>query len=384
MFDRMRDAARQAKVEQKVRATLASAGLAEGATISIRLVDGAVKATILLAEPSALDGPAGPTPEALAALEAQLAAVDGIDDVTLVTTSHNGAHNAAPTTPHAPPPERPPEPPRAPAASGHDNPLALPGARKKTPPPGARPPRQRPGDAKRVIAVASGKGGVGKSTVAAHLAMALAATGAKVGLLDLDIYGPSLPVLFDLDGIRPPVEDGQVLPLEAAGIQLMSIGFLVTEDQSLAWRGPMVMGAAKQLLGDVRWKPLDWLIIDTPPGTGDTHLTLMQRTRIDGAVIVSTPSPLAVADVRRGAALFEKMEVPLLGLVENMAALADGTRLFGDGLSDSVLETLGLKVLLELPIDPKLVTLPGREGKPHPAFGALADQMDALISAKAG
>lgn len=232
--------------------------------------------------------------------------------------------------------------------------------------------------------MASGKGGVGKSTVAAQLALALSRRGDTVGLLDLDIHGPSLPVMFDLEGLRPEVVDGQIMPLSAAGLQLMSIGFLVSEEQALAWRGPMVMGAARQLLDEVRWPALDWLVIDTPPGTGDTHLTLLQRTRIDGAIIVTTPSVLALADVRRGAALFRRMEVPILGLVENMALLPDGGPLFGPPLDDAQLQQLDLQSLARLALDPLLGQPIGREAPDvgHPAFDALADTLWREFSAQ--
>ena len=228
-----------------------------------------------------------------------------------------------------------------------------------------------------MIAIASGKGGVGKSTVTAHLALALAAQGQRVGILDLDIYGPSVPTLFGQEGARLQTADGQILPLQAAGLSLVSIGFLVDPEKSVAWRGPMVMGAAKQLLTEVAWPPLDYLLIDTPPGTGDAHLTLLQRTVLDGAVIVTTPSPLALADVRRGASLFKKMGVPILGLIENMSALPDGTQLFGPLLTDDQLGALDLTRLAAIPADPGLATPIGAAApkEPHPGFAPLADHL---------
>ncbi len=376
MLNRLKDAARHAKIEQKLKQRLAAANVADGASITLRKVADQLRATVLLAENPTIGG------ASVKALEADLATIDGLDGVTLVTTAHNPNGSGARSAP-------PPEPATdARIRRGHDNPLAIPGAKPESnthpgaaPTLKARPQKQRPGNAGKIIAVASGKGGVGKSTVSAKLALALAAQGARVGLLDLDIYGPSLPVLFDLEGVRPKVADGMVHPLETAGISLMSIGFLVGEEQALAWRGPMVMGAAKQLLYEVRWPELDWIIIDTPPGTGDAHLTLLQRTRIDGAVLVSTPSPLAIADVKRGAALFKKMDVPLLGLVENMATLPDGSRPFGNGLDEAALTSLALNRLVSLPLDPGLAAAPGRAtSAPAEAFLTLADKVKSALT----
>ena len=172
---------------------------------------------------------------------------------------------------------------------------------------------------KNIVAVASGKGGVGKSTTAANLALALAAEGAKVGILDADIYGPSQPMMMGLSG-RPDSHDGQTMePLENYGVQVMSIGFLVDADQAMIWRGPMATQALEQLLRQTNWKDLDYLIVDMPPGTGDIQLTLSQRVPLTGAVIVSTPQDIALLDARKGVAMFEKVGVPILGIVENMA-----------------------------------------------------------------
>ncbi len=171
-----------------------------------------------------------------------------------------------------------------------------------------------------LIAVASGKGGVGKSTVAVNLSIALAQEGASVGLLDADIYGPSQPRMLGLTGQRPQTHDGKTLePLEAHGVKAMSIGFLVDDRQPMAWRGPMVTSALSQLLGDTNWGDLDYLLIDMPPGTGDIQLTLAQRVPVSGAVIVTTPQDIALADARKGLEMFEKVNVPILGVVENMS-----------------------------------------------------------------
>jgi ATP-binding protein involved in chromosome partitioning len=178
---------------------------------------------------------------------------------------------------------------------------------------------------KNIIAVFSGKGGVGKSTVAANLALALSQGGATVGLMDADIYGPSVPIMFGVRGERPLMEDvngkGMILPLERFGIKLMSIGLLVDEKNAVVWRGPMASSAVKQFVSDVKWGALDYLVIDMPPGTGDIHLTLLQTVPVTGAVIVTTPQDVALADAKKGIAMFgqAQLNVPLIGLVENMS-----------------------------------------------------------------
>jgi len=178
---------------------------------------------------------------------------------------------------------------------------------------------------KNIIAVVSGKGGVGKSTVAANLALALAQHNAKIGLMDADIYGPSVPIMFGVRGERPMMRDvngkGMIIPLERFGIKLMSIGLLVDEKSAVVWRGPMASSAIKQFVTDVDWGELDYLVIDMPPGTGDIHLTLMQTVPVTGAVIVTTPQPVALADAKKGIAMFAQaqLNIPIIGLVENMA-----------------------------------------------------------------
>jgi ATP-binding protein involved in chromosome partitioning len=205
-----------------------------------------------------------------------------------------------------------------------------------------------------IIAVASGKGGVGKSTTAANLALSLRARGLRVGLLDADVYGPSVPTLFALDA-RPEVEGKRMKPLQAHGLKIMSIGFLVEAGTAMIWRGPMVMSALSQMLGEVAWGELDVLVVDMPPGTGDAQLTMAQRVKLAGAVIVSTPQDLALADARRGVAMFRKVDVPILGIVENMSYYCCpncGHRadLFGHGGARAEAQAMGAPFLGEIPL----------------------------------
>ncbi|TPN89656.1 Mrp/NBP35 family ATP-binding protein [Mesorhizobium sp. CU2] len=207
-----------------------------------------------------------------------------------------------------------------------------------------------------IIAVASGKGGVGKSTTAVNLALGLAANGLKVGVLDADIYGPSMPRLLDIHG-RPQTVDGKILkPMQNYGLNVMSMGFLVDEETPMIWRGPMVMSALTQMLREVEWGPLDVLVVDMPPGTGDAQLTMAQQVPLAGAVIVSTPQDLALIDARKGLNMFKKVDVPLLGIVENMSyflAPDTGKRydIFGHGGARREAERLGVTFLGEVPLE---------------------------------
>ena len=209
-----------------------------------------------------------------------------------------------------------------------------------------------------VIAVASGKGGVGKSTVAVNLALALSQLGLKVGLLDADIYGPSVPRLLGIN--QKPVSDGKKLqPIEKFGLKAMSIGFLVGEDAPLVWRGPMVQSALTQMMNDVAWAPLDVLVLDMPPGTGDAQLTIAQRVPLKGAVIVSTPQDIALIDARKGLQMFRKTEVPVLGIVENMSAFVcphcgEASHIFGHGGARATAEELDAPFLGEIPLVPAI------------------------------
>ena len=213
------------------------------------------------------------------------------------------------------------------------------------------------GEIRNIVAVASGKGGVGKSTVAANLALAWAAQGARVGMLDADIYGPSQPLMLGLEGQRPSAPDGNRLqPLESYGVAAMSIGFLVDAEQPMVWRGPMVTQALTQLLSDTNWGALDYLVVDMPPGTGDIQLTLAQRVPVAGAVIVTTPQDIALADARKGLKMFEKVSVPVLGIVENMSVhicsnCGHAEHIFGAGGGARMAEQYGVKLLGELPLD---------------------------------
>jgi ATP-binding protein involved in chromosome partitioning len=213
------------------------------------------------------------------------------------------------------------------------------------------------GDIRNVVAVASGKGGVGKSTVAVNLALAWAAQGARVGILDADIYGPSQPLMLGLIGQRPTSPDGKHLrPLVSHGVSAMSIGFLVDAEQPMVWRGPMVTQALTQLLGETHWGALDYLVVDMPPGTGDIQLTLAQRVPVAGAVIVTTPQDIALADARKGLKMFEKVAVPVLGIVENMSVHVCSNcghveHIFGAGGGERMAREYGVRLLGELPLD---------------------------------
>ena len=217
---------------------------------------------------------------------------------------------------------------------------------------------------KQVIAVASGKGGVGKSTVAANLAMALRMTGHTVGLMDADIYGPSVPIMFGLGTVNPQTT---IFPLEKFGIRLMSMGFLVPPEQAVIWRGPKVAQAVQSFLGQIDWGELDYLVIDLPPGTGDAQLTLSQSAPLTGAVIVTTPGEVSLIDARKGVKMFGEVRVPILGIVENMSYFVDATGtktpIFGVGGGQKLADENNVPFLGELPIDPRVAEC-GDGGEP--------------------
>jgi ATP-binding protein involved in chromosome partitioning len=208
---------------------------------------------------------------------------------------------------------------------------------------------------KNIIAIASGKGGVGKSTVTANIALALAAQGARVGILDADIYGPSQPLLLGLSG-KPQIVDNKMQPMNAYGLQVMSIGFLVDEKAAMIWRGPMVSGALMQLLNDTKWDALDYLLLDLPPGTGDIQLTMAQKIPVSGAVLVTTPQDLALLDVERAQQMFAKVQVPVLGVIENMSghtcsACGHHEAIFGEGGAAHFAKAHELLVLGQVPLN---------------------------------
>jgi ATP-binding protein involved in chromosome partitioning len=246
---------------------------------------------------------------------------------------------------------------------------------------------------KNTIAVASGKGGVGKSTVSVNLAVALAQEGAKVGLVDADIYGPSIPLMMGVSG-RPGMRNQKLLPMENHGVKVMSIGFLVDPMQAVIWRGPMVSGAVKQFLTDVEWGELDYLVLDLPPGTGDIQLTLVQTIPLTGAVIVTTPQDISLADARKGYVMFEKVQVPVLGLIENMSYFicshcGQREEIFDNGGGRRAAEELGIPFLGDIPIvtsirrsgdNGKPIVLDSDPNGPAPVIQRIARNMAAQVS----
>jgi ATP-binding protein involved in chromosome partitioning len=247
-----------------------------------------------------------------------------------------------------------------------------------------------------IVAIASGKGGVGKSTTAVNLALALSAEGARVGLLDADIYGPSQPSMLGVTG-KPETDGKSIQPIEALGLQTMSIGYLIEEDTPMIWRGPMVTGALQQLLNDTRWDNLDYLIIDLPPGTGDIQLTLAQQIPVSGAVIVTTPQDIALLDAQKGLKMFEKVSVPVLGIVENMSIhvcsrCGHAEPIFGAGGGQKMAQKYGVELLGSLPLDIRIreqadgghpTALSDPDSAAAQMYRAIARKMAARLAAKA-
>ncbi|CAM5466353.1 P-loop NTPase [Mycolicibacterium aubagnense] len=279
-----------------------------------------------------------------AAAERVVKAIPGIAGAVVALTAEKKSGGMEAPVPQRPAPPRPAAPPAAAAP-----------APRQAPPSQSSGKRGVPG-IEAIIAVASGKGGVGKSTTAVNIALGLAANGLKVGVLDADIYGPSMPKLLGIHG-KPETVDGKVLkPKENYGLKVMSMGFLVDEETPMIWRGPMVMSALTQMLREVEWGPLDVLVVDMPPGTGDAQLTMAQQVPLAGAVIVSTPQDLALIDARKGLNMFRKVDVPLLGIVENMSyfiAPDTGKRydIFGHGGAQKEAERLGVPFLGAVPLE---------------------------------
>ena len=286
-----------------------------------------------------------------------VAGVDGVHDVQLEVK-----------------PVKLPDPPKAPAKS-----RALP-VMDQTPATPARPsaptPKHYPNLGK-ILAVSSGKGGVGKSTVAVNLAVSLARGGARVGLMDADIYGPNIPRMMGVTG-QPPVIDEKIIPLEAYGVKLMSLGMMIEPDQPAIWRGPIVMKIITQFLQDVAWGTLDYLFVDMPPGTGDAQLSLVQATQVDGAIIVTTPQDVSVGDALRGVKMFQRVGVPVLGIVENMSWFecphcGKPSSIFGAGGGDRLAKAVDLPLLGQVPLYPPVME-GGDTGAPivaaHPTSSA--------------
>jgi ATP-binding protein involved in chromosome partitioning len=269
-------------------------------------------------------------------------------------------------------------------AAAASQPTARPGASAAAPTPAAPAPDLIPG-VRRTIAVSSGKGGVGKSTVAVNLAVALRATGASVGIIDADVYGPDIPLMLGSRG-RPGIFENRILPVEAQGLKMMSIGLLVDEREPMVWRGPMIHSFIQQMLRDVLWGPLDYLLFDMPPGTGDAQLSLSQVIPLTGVIMVTTPQDVALLDVRKAIGMFQRLNVPILGIVENMSVFVcphchEETAIFGTTGGRRLTEEYGVPLLAQLPLDPETrqggdegtpITLRRPKSAPAAGFRALA------------
>ncbi len=307
-------------------------------------VDGKVRLTLLL----------GAADDATLVRDVRqtLETLDGVTDVRVDVRDPAQTEPTPARRAPAPPMNQPPAP-----SSGSGRSLPVMDAKPTKAPPKVPEPVAYP-NLGRIIAVSSGKGGVGKSTVAVNVAVALAKAGKRVGIMDADIYGPNLPLMLGVDA-APAVRDEKIIPLEAYGIKVMSIGFLIEKEQPAIWRGPIVMKILTQFLKDVAWGQLDYFFVDMPPGTGDAQLSLVQATQVHGAIIVTTPQQVAVGDALRGVKMFERTAVPVLGIVENMSYFENPETgkpiaLFGTGGGARLAEECGLPLLGQVPIDPRI------------------------------
>ena len=341
---------------------LVSSGMAKAVTVGS---DGSVQFVI------EVDPTLGAAAEPLrAAAEAAISALQGVNRVSAVLTAHSAEPGASQkATPAGPPPD-----------------LGL--APKRRPP--AEPADKRIPGVSHIVAIGSGKGGVGKSTVASNLAVALAGQGKRVGLLDADVYGPSQPRMMGISG-RPTSPDGKtIIPLANHGVTCMSIGFMVPEGEAVIWRGPMLIGALQQLLGQVQWGKLDVLLVDLPPGTGDVQLTLSQKAEVTGAIVVSTPQDIALLDARKALHMFSKTDTPVLGIIENMSThicsnCGQEEHIFGHGGAEKEARALDIPFLGSIPLDLQ-IRVAGDDGAPivaarpeTPQAGAFKDIARRLV-----
>ena len=329
----------------------------------------------------------GPSPEADSLqklVEDAVSKIDGVSKVTVILTSHSEN----------------PQPPKAAGATHrvHKGDNTAPKEARRPSKPSSSPAQRTaiPG-VNAMIAIASAKGGVGKSSVTVNLAIACSQLGLKVGILDTDVYGPSIPTMLGASEIQPEQnKEGKLYPIKAHGLKTMSIGYLVDTDAPMIWRGPVVVSAINQMMSDVEWGHLDLLLVDTPPGTGDIQLSLTQRAPLSGAVIVSTPQEIALADVRRGVAMFKKTHTPVFGIIENMAWFEDPvsqnrTYIFGEGGARRTAEKLDIPFLGELPITPEIrkdadsgTPAAAKAGPVQDSFRVIAEKIITALDAPLG